>query len=176
MNRKISTGVNVGGSSILVIFILLCLTTFATLSMVSANADLRLTEKSAAAVNQYYAADFLAEHKLGEIDGHLQIEQAKGLPANEYLDACKQSLSALDGVEVEQVDLGTLSVKYDVPVSENQKLAVTLTVQDFGSQQRYIRQQWVVVSTTEWEPESDGLDLWSEDEELTGLAVELPIV
>ncbi|MCL2851997.1 MAG: hypothetical protein FWE20_03050 [Defluviitaleaceae bacterium] len=60
-------GVNVGGSSILVIFVLLCLTTFATLAMVSATASLRLAQRVIAASDVYYAADSRAEELLAEI-------------------------------------------------------------------------------------------------------------
>lgn len=177
MSSKTSTGVSVGGSSILVIFILLCLTTFATLSMVSARADLRLTERAAEATEAYYAADAAAEEILAEIDAVLQAGKQLGVPANEYLATCQQELAAaVPAATVEQVDPGTLLVRYAVPVDENQQLAVTLKVQDYGpGAQRYIREAWQVISTGEWEPEAEGLDLWTGEEDSLGLAGGLPI-
>ena len=60
-------GANIGGSSILVIFVLLCITTFATLAMVSATASFRLAVQVAQAADDYFAAQSKAEEKLAEI-------------------------------------------------------------------------------------------------------------
>ncbi|MBQ8590013.1 MAG: hypothetical protein IJ486_06125 [Firmicutes bacterium] len=57
----------VGGSSLLVIFAVLCLVTFAVLSLSSTQANIRLAEASRAAVEDYYAADLKAEEILAEI-------------------------------------------------------------------------------------------------------------
>jgi len=61
-------GANVGGSSILVIFVLLCLTTFATLAMVSATASYRLAQRVIIASDAYYAANNQAEELLSQIN------------------------------------------------------------------------------------------------------------
>ncbi|MEA5002671.1 MAG: hypothetical protein VB081_04150 [Christensenella sp.] len=60
-------GIGIGGISILAVFVVLCLTTLATLSFTTAQADLRLAEKTAQAQQQYYAADTQAERMLAEI-------------------------------------------------------------------------------------------------------------
>lgn len=54
----------VGVSSLLVIFAVLCLTVFALLSVSTVRADRTLSEKSAAAVENYYQADCAAEATL----------------------------------------------------------------------------------------------------------------
>ena len=51
----------VGGSSLLVIFAVLCLTVFALLTLSTAAADSRLSQDAAAAVEAYYQADSQAE-------------------------------------------------------------------------------------------------------------------
>lgn len=50
-------GIGVGSASVLIIFVLLCLTVFATLSLVSAQADLRLAERAAETTAAWYEAD-----------------------------------------------------------------------------------------------------------------------
>jgi len=57
----------VGGSSLLVIFAVLCLTVFALLGFSTVQADRRLADASIAAVSGYYAADCEAERILGEL-------------------------------------------------------------------------------------------------------------
>lgn len=55
--RRKTGSVFIGVSSLLVIFIVLCLTTFAALSLTSANADLKMARRAAQTVSEYYAAD-----------------------------------------------------------------------------------------------------------------------
>lgn len=93
MRKGTSTGLGVGASSILMIFIVLCITTFAVLSITSAGADSRLTDKAAGAVSEYYAADSKAEAMLYEIDDALLSAQTA--PESEYLAWCADNLSAL---------------------------------------------------------------------------------
>ena len=54
MNKKMTGGINVGTSSILVTFVLLCLVTFAALSFLSANSDYRLSKQTAQRTTDYY--------------------------------------------------------------------------------------------------------------------------
>ena len=51
----------IGGSSLLVIFAVLCLTVFALLSLSTAQAEKRLSDAAAEAVTDYYGADLQAQ-------------------------------------------------------------------------------------------------------------------
>jgi hypothetical protein len=82
MNRKKEKNefhLTVGTSSILMIFVVLCLTTFGVLSFVTANADYKLSNKNAEAVTAYYQADSKANELLKTIDSELLLarESAK---------------------------------------------------------------------------------------------------
>lgn len=58
MNEKRSGGrINIGTSSLILIFIILCLTTFGLLSLSSAGSDWKLAQKNAESVKGYYEAD-----------------------------------------------------------------------------------------------------------------------
>jgi len=73
MNRKKSSaGFGTGSTSILLIFVLLCLVIFASLSLVSANSDQKLSQKLAARTQAYYAACNEAERALAALDAALQ--------------------------------------------------------------------------------------------------------
>lgn len=164
MRGKRGAGINVGGASILVIFIILCLTTFATLSLVSANADLRLTEKAAKATTEYYAADTRAEETLALIDAMLQDRRLLAAGPEAYASAVIGGLpSAAPNVSVEPPGDGFLTVHFSEPINENQELAVTLRIptDPAGSGSRLVRTGWQVRNTDEWQPEQEGLDLWS---------------
>lgn len=62
----------IGSSSILVIFVILCLVSFATLSIVSANADYKLSTKVLERTTAYYTASNQAETTLARFDQTLE--------------------------------------------------------------------------------------------------------
>mgnify|MGYP001068734622 CR=1 FL=1 len=66
--KQESTVVNIGSSSLLVIFVVLCLATFAILSLSSAQSDHSFAERLAAHKTEYYKASSKAEVITGEID------------------------------------------------------------------------------------------------------------
>ncbi|MCL2817075.1 MAG: hypothetical protein FWD39_01645 [Clostridiales bacterium] len=61
-------GAGAGGSSVLMVFMVLCLCIFGTLSLLSAHADLTISNKTAVAAEQFYRADAEAERFLAVID------------------------------------------------------------------------------------------------------------
>ena len=103
--RKSDTPAAVGGSSLLVIFAVLCLTIFALLSLSTVQADGRLTQSAAKAVKAYYDADAKAEEILADL--------RRGVVA--------------DGVE-QNGDCYT----YVCEVSQTQKLTVTVRIYTDG--------------------------------------------
>ena len=60
-------GMSIGVSSILVIFIIICLVTFSVMSLVSARADYTLSKKIADRNRAYYSATSRAQIKLREM-------------------------------------------------------------------------------------------------------------
>lgn len=68
MNKKGSFHFSVGASSILMIFVVLCLTTFGILSYVTANADSKLSTKNSETVENYYKGIAAGEKMLKQID------------------------------------------------------------------------------------------------------------
>ena len=85
----------VGGSSLLVIFVVLCLTVFALLSVSTVQTEKRLSDKAAQAVADYYRADLEAEKIFAR------------LRAGERVPGVMET----DGI-----------CRYSVPVSQNQTL------------------------------------------------------
>lgn len=61
------SGSIVGGSSVLVILAVLCMTVFALLSIATVKADIRLSEKQVSAIEDYYEADCRAEEIIGQL-------------------------------------------------------------------------------------------------------------
>lgn len=61
------SGMGAGGISILAVFVVLCITVFAVLSLLSARADHKLSLRSAQTVERYYAADAACQQTLANL-------------------------------------------------------------------------------------------------------------
>lgn len=109
-DRKFSPGVNIGSASMLLIFVILCLVSFAALSIVSAYADSRLTAKITARTAAYYAACNSAQESLADTDCVLSAQYHAAGSEAEYFQAVGHSKS------------------FAVPVSENQLLLVSVEI------------------------------------------------
>jgi hypothetical protein len=141
-NERSAKGIHVGSASIVMIFAVLCLTVFSTLSFVTAHQESKLAEKAALALQQYYQADWNCETRYEDIARQLQDGVAP------------EQLQALD-VELEQVD-GIYYLRYAEPIDENQQLQVCLAVLPEG---RLETKQWKVVAVQDWNYD-ETIEVW----------------
>lgn len=108
--RKISFGTGTGSASILVIFVILCLVSFAALSIVSANADYKLSAKVLERTAAYYDAAGRAENMLAQLDQTLYSVYADTDSEEAYYSTVGHTKSFL------------------IPISELQSLEVSVTI------------------------------------------------
>ena len=154
MKQKGNFHFGVGTSSILMIFVVLCLTVFAVLSFSTARADQRLTEKALAGTAAYYAADVQAEETLAQIDGIL-AEVLAAAPEN-YMEEAAAALST-EGISI-SLDGGGLSGTADFSVGEDRVYRLSFRVNPVGADSRYTVTARRVENTGIWEDEF--LDVW----------------
>jgi hypothetical protein len=150
--KKQVGGLSVGGSSILVIFVVLSLTIFAALSFMSARADLRLAEKQAQAAREYYAADSAATERLAALDARLR------LPAAEAAD-----VSGMAGLTVERVSPAVFTATFEETMNERQVLRVTLRIpgeETATGRERWRIAAWQIVNIREWEGGRNTIEVW----------------
>lgn len=88
--KKNSAPPAVGGSSLLVIFAVLCLTIFALLGLSTVQAEGRLCENSAEAIKAYYEADSEAEQMLAKLRQG-DVPEGVKKEGNVYLYECEIS-------------------------------------------------------------------------------------
>lgn len=113
MRRK----ANIGSSSLILIFIVLCLATFGLLSLGNARGDELLSVRNAAAVKEYYRADRLGEEFVRTVDQTLKTAGAGSQ------EAVKQQVLAELG-DYYQEDTGCFLT--DIPMNAGQALRVEL--------------------------------------------------
>lgn len=98
MRKKINIPAPVGGSSLLVIFSVLCFSVFSMLVLATVKADERLADDSYEAVTSYYQADCEAERILGKLRAGI-VEDGVVQKENYYAYQCTvsetQSLSVI---------------------------------------------------------------------------------
>lgn len=110
MSKKKNFGINIGSSSILLIFVILCLVSFATLSIVSANADYTLGQKILTRTRGYYEACNTAERSIANIDRTLWEIYESSHSEEEYFATAGYFKS------------------YQIPISELQNLDIELKI------------------------------------------------
>ena len=88
----------IGGSSLLVIFAVLCLTVFTLLSLSTAQAEKRMSDASAQALTAYYAADLEAEQIFARLRAG---ENVPGVQKNAWLYSYSCPISEQQILEVE---------------------------------------------------------------------------
>ena len=108
--KKDFFGMNVGSASMLMIFVILCLVSFAALSIVSANADQKLSRKVVERTTGYYEACNSAQESLADIDEVLETQYAASANKEEYYASVGRSKS------------------YIIPISEAQHLLVEIEI------------------------------------------------
>lgn len=124
--KSFSAGMNVGSSSILVTFVLLCLVTFAALSFVSARSDYNLALKTADRITSYYAADNNAEIYLANADSLLS-KLAASNDEKTFFDKIEDTFADNEMYKVSKNGNDTF-IDYESKVSDTQSLCVTLKV------------------------------------------------
>ena len=90
MNNRMKSStfkLNIGTSSILLIFVTLCLVAFSTLAFVSANADYKLSAKVAERSHSYYHAQNEINLQLAKLDTFLKETYVNSADSDEYFQA-----------------------------------------------------------------------------------------
>lgn len=178
-NHKLNVGT--GASSILMIFVVLCLTTFGILSLVSSRADLHLTQANARSVEEYYLADSKLELELSDLDSALL---RAGATAEDYLSQDAYLNSDLAGAQDENevywyfarqyvkealgdaVSVSDRQAELIVPVNDAQQIHATVEFGNYQDSARYTVTARKTESTQTWEEgmENGGsLGLWIPD-------------
>lgn len=148
---KKSGGINIGTSSILVIFVLLALVTFAALSYLSAKSDYTLSLEAANRTASYYDANRMAELYLANIEELLSRSHAAAGSKEQYYAGVENQFASNDNITVENVD-GVYSLSYTVAVTKGQNLDVRLIIHysDEEDGQLYHIDKWATSTNQEW--------------------------
>ena len=114
-----SHGVNTGSISLIMIFTVLCLTVFAILTLVSANAEYKLSVKYSESIDEYYINDANAVEFINTVNNAGKTSSGEDLMRKIQGDADNAYMAG-----------DILVVEKAFSVSENFELSVTLEITD----------------------------------------------
>lgn len=127
-----NVSVGMGGTLIITIFVVLCLTVFSVLSFTTAYSDLKLAKKTEEFTNDYYKIQGMAEERLAEIYAALMsVNESIGTtdtPTESFMNNAAEAIVKLYGVSVTELNNDSLTLYYENQGDKNQKLCVTLMV------------------------------------------------
>ncbi len=145
MKNKKQSMINTGLPSLLVIFIVLCLVTFAVLSYVSALRDYSDALQSSARLHSWYAADTDARVRLAEINGQLLTiyEEMKEPERDAFLEECRNRFP-------EMTPEGAIAFSVDFGDSQALMVEIQVSPPSSGEDICYGINRWQVVTTADW--------------------------
>ncbi len=126
-----ATFMNPGASSLLVIFLVLCIAIFATLTLSGAQSDYSFSRELAAHQTAYYSASNQSEHILHELDMFLSETAHKVSDRQHFYSLVADTLDAeLQGIPIELKEgshMPTLS--WQIPIDDNQVLLTRVSLE-----------------------------------------------
>lgn len=128
-NKRSYPGIQIGTSFMLIVFVILCLVVFATLSLSGSLRDYEYSRKAAQKTTDYYNACSSAEETIGEIDAVLQDAKRDAQSDEDYLKNAVENLSQLQGIEVESEN-ETTTISFEEEINDTQKLLVSLKLEE----------------------------------------------
>lgn len=142
--------VNIGSSSLILIFIILSLSVFGLLSLTSARSDLALAQKNAQAVQGYYEADMMGEQFVQMVDQALQASEN-----------AEQLKAALGSYYQKNTETGADLSVTDITMERGQILHIELALEP--EEKRYEVLTWKVFNAEEYEID-DSMPVWTGNE------------
>ncbi|MEA4987177.1 MAG: hypothetical protein VB095_03895 [Anaerovorax sp.] len=156
--------IQIGISSLLLVFTVLCLVVFSVLALSSAKADWKLAQKNKISVNQYYEADSLAEEMAKKINDHiidLIVSNSTIIKNQELLG---NSLEENLDVSYNKEDN---TVSYQIDINDEQLLLVCLKIKSYNEIQKRIKNyeviSWVVQNKMDYEID-ESIPVWNGEE------------
>ena len=154
MKKKSFPVTNIGTISLMMIFIVLCMVTFAALSLSSAAGDARLGQRMSEHMQEYYAASNQAEEVLSAVDAILAEAYEAAADTDDYFSRILAGLS--DTIDI-RMEGENMKASYQATVNDTQALSVEISIlspeqiAEENAESFYRILSWQIVHTDAWE-------------------------
>lgn len=163
--KSADSSISMGGSIIIIILVVLCLTVFSVLSFTTAYSDLKLTKKTEEMIYDYYKINGKAEDKLGDIYKVL-ITTSEGMKNSDtpekFFNDAAQKLIEINDVSITDSSSDSIKIYYEIPGDKNQKICVTLNIMydPISRNPDYDVETWNLSAIELPAYEEENIDLW----------------
>lgn len=134
---------NIGIISFMVVFVILCLMTFAILSLVSARSNVNTIQKSIEHSAQYYELSSEGEKTLKTIDDYLYTQYQNTSSSQEYFNKVRQITQIIDNSQLNEHILS-----YNIQ-NNDQQLHIEIEIL-YPGQHFYQIKAWEVSPSENW--------------------------
>jgi hypothetical protein len=146
--------VGIGASSMLTIFVALCVSTLALLALSGARGDAALTARAVGMTGGYYEASDEAQRALAQIDSAVKDAVSNAANQQEFEDRIANL--SVEGVSP-AYEAGILS--FDLDAGGGRKLSVAVRIQKTGQRCRLVR--YALTGGELWTGENGSLNLFN---------------
>lgn len=134
-NRIEKPGISVGFISLFMIFMVLCLVTFAILALSSASADLRLTSLSVSKNENYYKSDGEVQKLISEIDAKLASARKTAADDGAYYSSVADELKGVSQDLTYDAESRTVTIVRQIDL--NTTITAVLQINPLADELRY---------------------------------------
>lgn len=162
-SSNISMGM--GGSLIIIILVVLCLTVFSVLSFTTAYSDLKLAEKTEEMTSDYYKASGKAEEKLAYIYEAL-ISACESMNDSDspeaFFNDAALKVANINDVSIISSNSNSFKIYYEALGDKNQKICVTINIMydEISRRPYYDIETWNLSTIEPPVYEEENIDLW----------------
>ena len=158
--KKSFDGSSIGTSLILVVFITICLLTFATLSLVSAQSDNELSLSAAEKVMEFYDSEAMAQETLKKIDDELLSIYQESVDKESYYATVLKNFSDISGLHITNDEVIALTYMTRISDAEVITSQIQIIYPDELNHNLYKIQSWKLINTIKWE-EDTKIEIWN---------------
>lgn len=164
-SRLSNVSIGIGGSLIIVIFVVLCLTIFSVLSFTTAYSDLKLSRKTEQITVDYYDIHGRAEEKLSEISDKMM--EYKSNSSDGFSRFMEEKIGEIDGITSVENDDKVFKICFEVVGDKNQKINASLDIyyDESLGKAAYDIISWNLSNVEIPQYEDENVDLWEGTEE-----------
>ncbi|MBE5939088.1 MAG: hypothetical protein E7266_01710 [Lachnospiraceae bacterium] len=150
--------VGTGVTSILMIFVVLCLTTFGVLAYETAVNDVKLADKQEKGIVDMYNSEFIAENTIMKIDDAIYKVKKESLASGDndaYMTNIKNAIENLPKTYGEQVKISVNGgiINIIVEIDNVRSYDINLRILELTEDKRYEMEKYAIINTSDWDGE-----------------------
>lgn len=145
--------VGIGITSILMIFVVLCLTTFGVLAYETALNDKKMSEKRTKSLENTYESEAKVEKLIMEVDDILFEAKKQAATSDEYVDKVNESINnfANENANIAEITNSEGIITIVADIDDVRAYKVQLEISNYFSLNNYKIKMYSIINTSGWQ-------------------------